>query len=136
MNPTLEQIGPWLNAVGVPGLLAVGLYALHRGWVVTGREHRRACDERDRLRREDLRRCDDRYGELKAERDEWKAAALRHLSVAERAVDTAEVAAKTAEAKAAAGGQTAPRPGHGRGAGKDYRDYDRPPGRGGGGGGG
>lgn len=89
MSLTVEQIGPWLNGAGVPGLLAVGLYALHRGWFVTAREHQRACDERDRLRREDLRR----YEELKAERDEWKAAALRHLNVAERAVHTVERAA-------------------------------------------
>ena len=94
MSQTIEQIGPWLNAVGVPGLLAVGLYALHKGWVVTGREHARTTDEAARLRREDLRR----YEELKAERDEWKATALRHLTVAERAVGTAETAATAATA--------------------------------------
>lgn len=81
----LEQIIPWANAVGVPSLLAVGLFALHKGWIVIGREHIRACQECDRIRLEDLQR----YQELKAERDEWKAAALRNLNVAERAVDTA-----------------------------------------------
>ena len=93
MGNTLEQIGPWLNAVGVPGLLAVGLYALHKGWVVTGREYHKAAEERDKLRQEDLRR----YAELRAERDEWKDTALRHLNVAERAVGTAERAANTAQ---------------------------------------
>jgi hypothetical protein len=86
MDSFIEQIGPWLNAVGVPGLLAVGLYAMHRGWLVTGREHCRVCDEAYRLRKEDLRR----YEELKAERDEWKSAALRNLNIAERAVGTVE----------------------------------------------
>ena len=92
MTEGLEQIGPWMNALGVPGLLAVGLYALHKGWVVTGREHERACRECSRLREEDLRR----YEEIKAERDEWKAAALRNLNVAENAVHTVARAAETA----------------------------------------
>ena len=87
----LEQIIPWVNAVGVPGLLAVGLYALHKGWIVTGREHGRVGQDCERIRREDLQR----YQELKAERDEWKAAALRNLHVAERAVDTATRVAKS-----------------------------------------
>ena len=86
----MEQIVPWVNAVGVPGLLAVGLYALHKGWVVTGREFQRACEECGKARAEDMRRL----AELKAERDEWKAAALRNLDVAERAVDTAAQAAE------------------------------------------
>ena len=90
----LEQVGPWLNGLGVPGLLAVGLYALHKGWVVTGREHERACGECERTRAEDLHR----FEEMKAERDEWKAAALRNLNVAERAVHTA---ARAAEKRAA-----------------------------------
>ena len=64
------------------------------GWVVTGREHDRACGECERIRAEDLRR----YEELKAERDEWKAAALRNLNVAERAVHTV---ARAAEKRAA-----------------------------------
>ena len=84
MTQGLEQLGPWINALGVPGLLAVVVYALHRGWVVTGREHERARRECDKLRGEDLRR----YQEMKAERDEWKASALRNLNVAERAVHT------------------------------------------------
>jgi hypothetical protein len=88
----LEQIGPWLNALGVPGVLAVGLYALHKGWVVTGREHERASIEYDKQREEDLRR----YDEMKAEREDWKAAALRHLNVAERAVHTVAQAAENA----------------------------------------
>lgn len=90
MNETLEHLGPWVNGLGVPGLLAVGLYALHRGWIVTGREHRQACEDRDRSRREESRR----FEHLKAERDEWKALAMRHLVVAERAVDAAEHTAK------------------------------------------
>jgi hypothetical protein len=98
MTQELEQLGPWLNALGVPGLLAVGLYALHKGWVVTGREHERARSECDKLREEDLRR----YQEMKAERDEWKAAALRNLNVAERAVHTvARAAEKTRAGRAA-----------------------------------
>ncbi len=92
METGLEQLGPWMNALGVPGLLAVGLYALHKGWVVMGREHERTCEEREKLRDEDLRR----YEEMKAERDEWKSAALRHLNVAERAVHTVAKAAENA----------------------------------------
>jgi hypothetical protein len=86
MNDALQNIGPWVNALGVPGVLTVALYALHKGWVVTGREYRRACEECEKIRREDF----ERHEQLRAERDEWKAAALRHLNVAERAVDTAD----------------------------------------------
>src|SRR5687768_7381483 len=94
----LEQIVPWVNAIGVPGLLAVGLYAFHKGWVVTGREHDEACKDCDALRTEDRQR----YLELRAERDEWKAAALRHLDVAESAVSTASRVAQHATNKGGA----------------------------------
>jgi hypothetical protein len=97
MNEGLEQLIPWVNAVGVPGLLAVGLYALHKGWIITGREHQRAYEDCVKIRLEDLKR----YDEMKAERDEWKAAALRNLNVAERAVQTV---ARTAETVSRTGG--------------------------------
>lgn len=38
----------WLQSAGLPGAMAVFIFALHKGWIVTGREHQFV---RDLLRR-------------------------------------------------------------------------------------
>jgi cytoskeletal protein RodZ len=77
----LVLVYQWLSSAGFPGTLALLLWLSIKGRIRWEREAEQ--QEKD-------------YQELKADRDEWKARALRYMDRLDSAKDVAETAATVA----------------------------------------
>jgi hypothetical protein len=74
--PSPDPLIDWLTRAGMVGVLAVAIVGFIRGWIVSGSEHKRVMDERDRAvelvyRQADLaaRAVDAQVGRLELERE-------------------------------------------------------------------
>ena len=100
----IQQLIPYL---GVPGtMLVVLVWALAKGWLITGREVAKdlqGCqdveeDLRKRLAERD-REWQERYELMTQEKNFWRDAALKNLEILETATKTAKAASEKLRSK-------------------------------------
>lgn len=89
----LKSVIPYL---GVPGaMMAVLVWALVKGWIITGREAADAKEQHEG----DMAEWAARYAKLEQEKDEWKREALASMRALEIAGKTVEKSVNVLERK-------------------------------------
>ena len=92
MNLTVDQMLQFIRDGGILGLLVFILFAAYRRWWVTGRELDDYKQATEKVLADAMAQAGAALDAMRAERDEWKAMALRGIEANERALEVARLA--------------------------------------------